>query len=341
MKKIEKQPRKALSEEDREILYEMHKQQKGFREIGRRLNRCHSIISREISRNEGNSYEWQKSSGLSRGRMAHARAKSRLRSSRKRERLKNRWIRKVVENKLKVHHWSPELISGYLKKNHPRLYICTESIYQWISNDRPDLKKYLFCGGKKYRKNRVKKKRPSNNSAVPRKSIHSRSNDIENRTSIGNWEGDAIVCRQNTAALINVVERVSRYLKIEKVHDCTGKSGKKAFSNIFSKIPSKLLITSTFDHGSENSLFYELEEEYEVEIHFCDPGRPDQKGSIENRNRFVRHFIPKGTDISKVSLVEIERIVEIHNNRPMKCLGFKTPQQVYSEAVKSLNSSCL
>ena len=266
---IKKKTRLSLNERDREVMYVMLSQGKGIPEISKRLSRESSIIRKDLKRNKGNSPWWDSLSPIGKGREAHRRAKERAKKSRKRYRLKHPRIRKVVKHMIKHCRWSPELISGYFKEFHPRLYVCTESIYLWIANDEEDLKEFLVCGGKKYRRNRVKSKRQPKDAAANKKNIIERSKEADDRSEFGHCEGDAIVSKKSKVGIINTVERQTRYMFTEKVQDCTGKSGKKAFISALSKIPEPLRKSLTLDHGSENSLHAELEEELGINTYFC------------------------------------------------------------------------
>jgi Transposase and inactivated derivatives, IS30 family len=329
-----KKTRLPLNEYDREVMYVMLSSGKEIPAIAKRLRRNRTVISRDLKRNAGNSPWWDSLSPVGKGREAHRRAKQRARKSRKKKRLKNKWIRKVVYSMIEDSRWSPELISGYLRAFHPRLYVCTESIYLWIANDEPDLKEFLVCGGKKYRNNRVKYKRPPKDAAADKKHISERSDVANTREEFGHYEGDAIVSKKSKVSIINTVERQTRYMFTEKIQDCTGKSGKKAFIDTLSKIPEPLRKSLTLDNGSENSLHAEIEIELGIDTYFCTPYHAFEKGTVENRNKFLRIFFPKGTDLASVPLYELKRVTELHNNRPIKKLGFRTPNQMYQEVLK-------
>lgn len=335
MKKLNiKKVRLPLNERDREVMYVMFSSGKGIRDISKRLSRDESVIRRDFKRNTGNSLWWDKLTPIGKGREAHRRAKLRAKNSGKKQRLKHPRIRAVVYFMIKQCRWSPELISGYFKEFHPRLYVCTESIYQWIACDVPELKEFLVCGGKKYRGNRVKYKRPIKDAAVSKKHISERPEVANNREEFGHCEGDAIVSKKSKVSILNTIERQTRYMFTEKVQDCTGRSGKKAFLSALSKIPEPLRKSLTLDNGPENSLHAEIEEELGIDTYFCTPYHAFEKGTVENRNKFLRIFFPKGADLAEVPLHELRRVTELHNNRPIKKLGFRTPKQLYQKVLE-------
>jgi len=173
--------RLPVSERDREVMYEMAARGKSVREISKRLYRDPSVIRKDFKRNSGNSPWWDSLSPLGKAREAHRRAQERKSTSRVKPRLKHWRIRRVVYYLIAEAHWSPELISGYLKENHSSLYVCTESIYLWIANEKPDLKQFLVCGGKKYRQNRVKSKRPSKEASAQKTPLSQRPEKANKR----------------------------------------------------------------------------------------------------------------------------------------------------------------
>ena len=326
--------RLPVSERDREVMYEMAARGKSVREISKRLYRDPSVIRKDFKRNSGNSPWWDSLSPLGKAREAHRRAQERKSTSRVKPRLKHWRIRRVVYYLIAEAHWSPELISGYLKENHSSLYVCTESIYLWIANEKPDLKQFLVCGGKKYRQNRVKSKRPSKEASAQKTPLSQRPEKANKREEFGHCEGDAIVSKKNTVSIINTIERQTRYMFTEKVLDCSGKSGKNAFIDAMSKRPEPLRKSLTLDNGSENSLHAEIEKELRIKTYFCTPYHAFEKGSVENRNKFLRIFFPKGSDLAEIPLYELKRVTEIHNNRPIKKMGFRTPKQMYQEVLE-------
>jgi len=330
--------RRAVTLRDREIMFEMYVNGLGIRKIARRLGRSHSVVSRELKRNWGNSLEWERASAFGKAQLAHEKAKKRRKTKRCRERLKSHWIRRVVEHLIVVKHLTPEQVSGFLKRNHTRLYVCKEAIYQWIQHDARHLIEYLYCGGKKYKKNRVKNKRKkkSKKAAVEKTRIDKRPKEVEDRTVPGHWEGDAIVCKQSTCSILNTTERVSRMIFATKIPDCTAESGEIGFLRNLENIPKELRKSLTLDNGGENANHAKISTALKIDIYFCHSYCSWEKGAIENRNRFIRRFVKKGTDLSKLPEWRLQEIVELHNNTPLKCLDFRTPKEVFTENVIKL-----
>ena len=337
-----KKSRENLTLEERQYLYKLRADGKGIREIGRRIDRPGSTISRELKRNRPGSPFFGGLSPLERAKHAHDKAKKRKRGQRQRQRLKCYEIRVYVEEKLSGEkdkpetRWTPELIAGRLQLDRPGLRISHEAVYQWIYKERRDLLKYLPVAGKEKRRKRSKqrKNRARQQPAAPKRSIETRPDKVEERQQVGHWEGDTIVSRQSKACLQNLTERTSRYLKLTKLQDCTAQSATQAAISRLSNIPPGIRETITFDNGPENSGHELLDRELGTETYFCHPYCASERGTVENRNGFVRRFFPKKTDFAKISVEQVEAIEKAHNCRPMKCLRFRTPHEVFIEAFK-------
>ena len=325
--------RKPLTIWDRQYILQMRERGLGIREIARKLNRNHSVISRFLKSIPYSPY-LASLTALEKAREMEHRSKLKRSEPRAKERLKCLEIRHYVEGKLKF-GWSPELIAGRLPLDRPGLSTNYESIYQWIYNERRDLIQYLPERGKeKKRKRGSKRKQRQKQPAEPKESIELRPGIVDSRERFGDWEGDTLVSRQSTDALLNLVERSSRYINLEKLSDCSAKSGSEAMIRVLSNVPPKLRHTITLDNGPENSAHQEVDEAVGTQSYFCHPYCASERGTVENRNGFIRRFLPKKTDFSTLSSEQIKQIQDIHNHRPMKCLEFKTPHEVYWAAFK-------
>lgn len=332
-KKADRKKRKPLTIWDCQYILQMKERGYGVREIGRKMHRNHSIISRFFKRIPYSPY-LASLTHLELAKEIDERTRANRKSSRRKLRLKCYEIQVYVEEKLKV-GWSPEIIAGRLPTKHPGLSTNYESIYQWIYTERKELIKYLVKAGSHKRKKRShKNKRRYKKPAAPKRSIEERSAIVSQRSRFGDWEADTMVSKQSKTALFNVVERKSRYLLLKKIDDCSAESGRKAIVSMLSKVPLNLKHTITLDNGSENSAHVKIEEELNITTFFCHPYCASEKGTVENRNAFVRRYLPKKTNFADISEEEIERIHGIHNHRPMKCLDFKTPYEVYIGALK-------
>ena len=331
MKKIEKADRKVRRQlELSELQYILKMSRRGMkiREIGRRLGRQHSVISRFLKSIPYSPY-LASLNPLELAFEMYSRRKANRGKSREKERLKCAEIRDYVEKKLKL-GWSPELVAGRLPLEHPGLSTNYESIYQWIYKERRDLIQYLEVRGKdKQRKRSSKRKQRHKQPAEPKQSIELRPEIVDTRSRCGDWEGDTIVSRQSTDAVFNLVERSSRYFELRKLADCSAESGSEAMIQILSNVPPKLRRTVTLDNGPENSAHKKVDDVLGTETYFCHPYCSSERGTVENRNGFIRRFLPKKTNLGTVTKAELQAIQDTHNNRPMKCLNFQTPHEVF------------
>lgn len=325
--------RRPLKLECRQYILKMRDMGMGIREISRRLGRSHSVVSRFL-RSIPYSPFLSKLSPLELAYEMNNRSTALRRKSRRKLRLKSYEIQRYVEEKLEL-GLSPELIAGRLQLEHPGLKTNYESIYQWLYRERTDLIRYLEVRGKNKRRKRSgtkpqRRRQPS----APKTSIEERPDEVQNRTRVGDWEGDTIVSKQSKTAILNVIERSTRFLHLRKIPDCTGETGLDAMADIFSQVPPGMIKTLTLDNGPENSMFKKLGAKVGIETYFCHPYCASERGTVENRNGFLRRYIPKKTDLESITQERLEEIQHAHNNRPMKVLNFRTPHEVYWEAFK-------
>lgn len=294
--------------------------------IAKNLKRSPATISREISRNqpEKNNVEY-------RANQSHKRYEFRKKLSHQRERIPSKRLRNYIIKKLKL-AWSPELIAGRIKLDQ-KYSISHETIYQWIYQDRRDLIQYLRFKHKR-RKNRASGKNKRQTKIPNRVSITKRPKYILKRKQSGHWEADTAVSRESKGAIMGVVERVSRFLAAKKLTAKTATNMDRSLVQRLKKYPSKLL-SITYDNGSENVLHIKTNKKLNTKSYFCEPYHSWEKGSIENRIGQIRRFFPKKTDWNSVTQIELNRVVNLINNRPMKCLKFKTPAEVF--CIKSEN----
>jgi IS30 family transposase len=232
--------------------------------------------------------------------------------------------------------WSPELIAGRLKREYD-FSIHHETIYQFIyskENEHLKLCEYL---PKCHKKRRKKTGRRCKRSNIPlRIPIHDRSENINNRSEFGHFEGDSVIGKSGTKESLHTErERKSRMIFACKIPDKTAASTAKAMNELFSKMPAKARKTVTLDNGSEFSKHYELHN-LGMDTYFADPYSSYQRGTNENGNGLLRKFFPKRTDFSTITDDELQEAVYFWNNRPMKCLNYKTPQEVWDDEVNKL-----
>jgi IS30 family transposase len=319
-----------LTENDRYVISHLTCAGFSLREIGRRINRHHTTISRELKRNnmeyEGTTYwyDW-----------THPEALKRRKKARHYRRWSNQRLVNYVKEKLKD-DWSPEIIAEKLKIDHPddnEMRVSHETIYRWIYIDSKEggtLYKHLRRG----RKSRRRQKRyGAGRRFIPgRVSISERPEIVDTRKRFGDWEGDTIEGKKSSGYMVTHVERKSRYLIAAKLD--TKKAEPLALESIkvFFRIPKKMRKTLTLDNGREFAQFKEIENKTGLTVYFADPYAAWQRGTNENTNGLLRQYFPKGTDFKKVSKKNIAIAVKKLNHRPRKCLNYQSPHDVFWKA---------
>jgi IS30 family transposase len=326
---------KHLSIEEREKIQEMLWQKASVRAIAAELGRSPSSISREISRNIP-------LKRIYRPRLAHSHALEKRKSRGRKLRLKSLFIRRYVAEKLKK-GYSPEQISGRIHMEHPEESISHEAIYQYIYSQvyrsgwgelKPhyhDLRLYLKRRHKRRQKKGMRKSqriwRPKGSS------IEERPKEVEERKTLGHWEGDSVVSGKSTAGLNTLVERKTGLVFITKIRNGTTKETEKAVVGRFSSLSPAYRRTLTLDNGSENSCHAELEEALDINCYKTHPYASWERGTNENTNGLIRWYFPKGTDFATISEGSVRIVEEALNNRPRKRLGWKTPLEAFNESV--------
>lgn len=314
---------KHLNADERDILTVLKNKGHSSREIAKVLNRSPSTISRELKRNAPAIYK-----GYYLPHKAQQRAEKRKRESHKRQRLKNETIRIYVEKHLQL-RWSPELIAGRLKIEHPGLLISHEAIYQWIYHEAQHLTPLLTRHHRR-RKSRDYSRKHKKSHIKDRTPIKERPEIVQQRLQIGHWEADTISCRKSYQAVQVCVERKARYSKLAKLKAKTSKAMSEALTRRLSCYPADIRRSITYDNGPENAMHRHTNKILGTASYFCDPFCSYQRGTVENTIGLVRRFLPKKTDLATVSQRRLRKIELWLNNRPRKCLGFKTPAEVFN-----------
>jgi len=309
-----------LSQEDRLIIYDSLYQGHSIQEIAFVLG-CHkTIIYRELHRNSGETgYPPEKAEQRYTLRKQHRPSKFD-----KEPELKCFVIKKLEAG------WSPELIDGHLRRQAGCCVISYETIYRFIYNVAGlKLKLYRHLIRKRrFRYPRIKRRR--NMLLKSRKeSIHNRHPSINARTRYGHWEGDLILFRHTQTNLITLRERKSRLIIAIKNASRQAKTTTDSLVNYLKKRTFKTIKTLTLDNGVEFAYHEKMSKKIKAKIYFCDPYKSWQKGAIENANKLLRTKLPRKINIDLMDQNQIDKIVHQFNDRPMKCLGFQTPNEVF------------
>ena len=300
-----------------------------IRAIARKLGRSHSTIIRELRRNRSGAdhvYWYEYSDRV---------AQERRHKTRSYRRQNTTGLVNYVEEKLFL-EWSPEQIAAKIRLEHPgyeSMRISIETIYRWVYIDARDggkLHKHLRRSHKWRR--RQKRYGAGRRFIAGRVGIEKRPAEAESREIFGHWEGDSVVGKLGKTRLATHVERKSRYLMAGMLEDRTAAAFKAKTVNLFGKVEPSLRKTLTLDNGSEGARFNEIEKETGLTVYFAKPYAAWQRGTNENTNGLLRQYFPRGTDFKKVSEAALQGAVDRLNNRPRKCLNYRTPYEIFSEA---------
>ncbi len=313
---------KHLSAEERDHLAVLKSQDKSLQDIARILKRSPSTLSRELKRNAAPVY-----TGYYLPHKAQQRADKRNRESHQRKRLKMDVIRKFVEKNIQL-GWSPEIIAGRLSLKYPGLSISHEAIYQWIYKEAPHLIWDLVRAHRK-RKHRGYSRKHKKSHIPARISIRERPKIVLKRLQIGHWETDTISCRKSYQAAQVSVERKTRYAKLAKLKTKSARAMSIALTRRLSHYPMPVRRSITYDNGPENAEHIRTNKILGTCSYFCEPFHSYERGTVENTIGLVRRHLPKKTNLAKISQDHLNKIESWLNSRPRKCLGFKTPAEVF------------
>ena len=314
-----------LTIDERESILKMRSEQKDMTHIAESIGRDKGTISRELSRNRCSTGEYKP-------HLAQRYYTQRRDASKQPYRLEqNGRLRQYVRHKLKQ-YWSPEQIAGRLEVDYsdtPKMHISPLTIYDWVKRDKAGggtLYRYLRQG---HRKRRKKRGSLNNQGQIPdRRPISERPKAVDKREELGHWEGDTVVGKSHSSFVASHVERKSRYLLVGRTDDKSADSMNATTRRLFRKIPLSKRKTMTFDNGKEFAGFKALEKAVGFCCYFADPYSSYQRGTNENTNGLLRQFFPKGTDFNTISEEEIDNVAALLNNRPRKCLNYRTPHEV-------------
>lgn len=328
-------PYAQLTSEERCAIYHLKLFGLSHREIGRRLGRHHSTICRELARNgpddpdDDQDVYWHEAAQEDALTRRHQ-PKPWLRKSSAR-------LLRYVERKLQA-DWSPETIAGCLKLAHPenpQQRVSTETIYRWVYHEASQGGMLYSRLCRQHKKRRTQRRYGVGRGLIPgRVSIDQRPQAVNQRGRFGDWEGDTVEGARGGGNLTSHVERKSRYVMVAKLPNKTADATASTAIRLFRHIPPALRQTLTLDNGKEFARFREIEKQTGLTIYFADPYAAWQRGCNENTNGLLRRYFPKGTDFRKVSEKELALVVKKLNHRPRKCLGYRTPHEVFMKVVR-------
>jgi IS30 family transposase len=305
-----------------------------IRLIALRLERAPSTISREISRNGGlQGYRANQADQAAWDR-AHRPKRCKLAQSPK--------LAQLVAEKLQI-QWSPEQIAGWLKRTYPdaAYQVSHETIYRSLFiQARGALKKELLehlRRSRAMRRSRHHTQKTDNHGRISDTlSISERPANVEDRAVPGHWEGD-LLCGSKNSQIATLVERQSRYVMLVKVQGKDTQTVVDALIENARRLPQELYRSLTWDRGKEMAAHKRFTLATDIQVYFCDPQNPWQRGTNENTNGLLRQYFPRGTDLSLYSQDELDEVARQLNERPRKTLGYTTPAERFNQAVASID----
>ena len=325
--------RLALTLSEREEISRGIAAHQSARSMARLLGRSPSTVSRELNRN----------GGCDRYRAAQAdeTAWARARRPKRCKLANNPRLRQAIASKLRL-NWSPEQIAGWLKRAHPedeRYYVSHETIYRSLFvQARGVLKKELL--GHLRSKRTIRRSQRTDPNGDRRGqikdivSIRARPAAVEDRAIPGHWEGDLLSGSKNSY-IATLVERHTRYVVLAKVTSKDTQTVVSALIKQAKALPTELYKSLTWDRGKELTDHRRFTLATNIDVYFCDPQSPWQRGSNENTNGLLRQYFPKGTDLSAYSQTYLNKVARQLNERPRKTLQFETPAERFNACVAS------
>ena len=306
-----------LTIEKRSQIEVLRKERYSVRRIASLIGVHHSTVARELNRVKGE-YSAIKAQQLAISKPANKGRPTKLTPQ----------LVALIESRLQQ-TWSPEKIDGAELAG----VLGFKTIYSWIHRG------FLAVTEKVLRR---KGKKPGTQETRGcfnvKRTIKERPQEVENREVFGHWELDTMVSSrgQSKGCLATFVERKTRFYVAIKMNDRSKDSMFLAISSLYNTLTSKLLKTFTVDRGKEFACYEQVENEFGIPMYFADAYAAWQRGSNENSNGLLREFFPKKTDLAKVTLDTLTEALMLINNRPRKCLGFKTPFDMFKHEIRKL-----
>jgi transposase, IS30 family len=321
-------PGSRLTYEERELIQAGMRSHMSVRWIASEIGRAPSTVSREIRRN--------RSQRGYRVGFAHARASQRARRPKAFKLERHRWLARQIARRLR-RNWSPEQVAERLRRDHPndpRWWVSPEAIYKTLYvQGRGELNKELT---RHLRRGRTKRKSQTDNvgKLIDMTLIAERPPQADDRRVPGHWEGDLLLGSAGRSQVGMLSERTTRLtLLFPLPTDRTAPTVRAALTEAIRGLPQDLLRSLTWDQGKEMAEHALFTIATGVQVFFCDPGSPWQRGTGENTVGLLRQYLPKNQDLSKVSAARLRQIAEELNTRPRKTLQWDTPAEAYAQLV--------
>ena len=315
-----------VTEEERNHIHRWRQESLGVRVIAARLGRSPSSISRELARNTGQR-------GY-RPKQAHRLAQERGRRPGPRRFTED--VRLDAEARLRE-GWTPEIISGRARLE-GRPWVCKETIYKHVYVDAKlggDLWTHLPRSRRK-RRRRCPRQEGRGRGRIPnQRMIDTRPASVETRRQAGHWEGDLINGAHETGNLVTLVERTTRFTLVGRTDSKAAAEVSAVIEACFALLPMDIRLSVTFDNGKEFAQHEALARRLGLDVYFAKPYHSWERGTNENTNGLIRRLYPKQSSFASIREAELARIDRYLNDRPRKCLGWKTPREKMAACLAS------
>jgi IS30 family transposase len=326
-----KRSKRCLSRHEREEISRGVARGESCRAIAAAIGRTHTTVSREVDRNGGRERY--------RAHDADEAAWGRARRPKRSKLAVDSRLREVVEERLEL-EWSPEQISAWLARTYAgelAMQVSHETIYlSLFVQSRGALRHQLCAHLRRRRRTRRPRGRPAPQGRGQIREmvmISERPAEVEDRAVPGHWEGDLLL-GSRTSGIATLVERTSRYTQLVALPDgYRAEPVRAALAQSIGSLPSQLRRSLTWDQGKEMAEHVQLTVDSGVQVYFCDPNSPWQRGSNENTNGLLRQYFPQRTDLSGVSQEQLDAVAARLNGRPRKTLGWMTPAERFAQLV--------
>ena len=319
-------PQAQLTMDERYVITHLH--QAGFKpaDIARRLGRHRATVGRELARNRDRygGYHYDSAQRLAEQRRSGASS---------RYKLDDGPLGDAVRDRLRQ-RWSPEQIVGRLQREHPRdpaMRVTHETIYRWVYRQHVLGERWheQLRRRRPRRRRRIVGERRETRGQIPgRVGIEHRPAVVASRGRFGDWESDTVEGAKASGLLVTHVERKSRYLRLGKLADKRAATLSRVSQATLADLPAKLRRTLTADNGKEFADFKTMQQGLRMKVYFANPHAPWEPGVNENTNGLLRDYFPKGSDFSAITPARLANVQRMLNNRPRKCLNYRTPIEV-------------
>ena len=325
-------PQTQLSVQERYVITHMHNAGFSNTQIARHLGRHRATVGRELRRNRD-------AFGVYHYDPAQRSAEHRRTCACQRYKLDNpsggagrsplsRFVRRGLRQR-----WSPQQISGRLERDYPRdpmMRISHETIYRFVYRRYQQGERWHEQLRRRHKRRRPRcvGQRAARGQIPKRVGIEQRPACVDQRRRFGDWESDTVEGAKGTGLIATHVERKSRYTRLGKLKNKKADTLSAVTCAVMKDLPKKLRRTMTPDNGKEFADFATIERDLELKVYFANPHAPWERGTNENTNGLLRDFFPKGTDFRTITHTRLARVQQMLNNRPRKCLDYRTPREV-------------